>query len=525
MTATLPDLTGYTDRQLAELCAGADEDVITAVIAEGERRDREALRKARAEAAARDAKARHDALKREWWAECVEPDYAAAEARCAGNLLSRRGEREGIKDPRRLWLGREDWARARASEELNAHWDEQGGRLSFSEWRRQRAGMARVQRQDIEGEAMDADGDTEAMPAVEDSQPEQRPSDYIKARVAMRQARSSAARAQIATRGTDTIEPSAVQAPARRARPDAPALLRRLLEEIGLYLCEYIQFPSRGAVVATVIWIAHAAARGEDQKLIWGTSPRLLVTSAQNGSGKSTLLDLIGCLLQSRAGRLVKVTAASLAGILGQLNEVALPDDAQLLFGSSGKAAKEVQAVLLGGYTKKGSWATGEKNLTLKPTFGPAAIAGKDQLITLQAAALADLLARSWIIRMERPARYMPQPDEDTEAKGELLGKALTAVMGALAGEFRQAVRDLAADAAGQSITEGDGGRTAQIWRIGEAIARVAGGPWPGAMADAAEELTAGAGDLVAAQDAVASAAESREDGRDFWAQIEEMTK
>ena len=80
--------------------------------------------------------------------------------------------------------------------------------------------------------------------------------------------------------------------------------------------------------------------------------------------------------------------------------------------------------------------------------FGPAAIAGKDQLITLQRDNLKDLLARSVIIRMERPKQYMPQLDDRADARGEELGKALAAVMGALQGEMQQAVQDLDREAA-----------------------------------------------------------------------------
>jgi len=342
-------------------------------------------------------------------------------------------------------------------------------------------------------------------------------------------------RAEVATRDTRTVEPSAVSTPARRSRPNAAELLQQVLEQIGLYLCEYIQFPSRAAVVAVVLWIAHAAARGADRKLIWRATARLLLTSAQNGSGKSTLMDLIAVLLLSRVGRLVKVTPAGLAGILNELNDVALPDDAQLVFGTTGSAAKDLQAVLLGSYSKKGSWVTGKATVSVKPVYGPVVIAGKDQLITVQRDKLTDLLARSVIIRMERPDRYMPQPDDETDAKGEMIGKALAAVMGALESDLLQAVRELDREARGQQITEGDGGRTAQIFRQLRAVARVAGGMWPEAMDEAAEELIADAGDLITVEDMLKSLSEDQEAGdspagdatpvASFWAQMEGMQR
>lgn len=556
------DLTAATWDELAAMSADADPAVSAAAFAEGQRRDLEELRRERMAAARKG----YEALRAEWY-DAAHAQYLQAETYCGGgSMLSALGKRK-TSEPMTLWTGSEEQARRWASEELLEFWDYHCARLSFGTWLRQRARGLRAQRDDLDAigsnsvrnEAHPATGD--ASPASSSIPPEQAKrhgnegmnvdaadtetpagagareawegSDHYRRKAEQRQAdtasirreRSQAGRAQVATRDTDALEPTAVSAPARRQRPDAPALLRRVLEETGLYLCEYVQFPSRAAVVAVVLWIAHAAARDEDGKLISRTSPRLLLTSAKNGSGKSTLLDLIGYLLHSRTGRMVKVTAAGLAKVLGQYNDVALPDDAQLTFGSTGAASKEIQAVLLGGYTRKGSWVTAEKSGGIKNVFGPAAVAGKDQLITTQADALADFLARSWIVRMERPKRYMPQPDEEAEEKGEMLGKALSAVMGAVAAEYKQAMRDLASEAAGQAITEGDGGRTAQIWRIGEAIARVAGGPWPEAMADAAEELAAAAGDLLAAEDAVTTAAQSRDDDRDFWTQIEELTQ
>lgn len=330
-------------------------------------------------------------------------------------------------------------------------------------------------------------------------------------------------------REPDTIEPSAVRAPGRRERPDAAELLRQVLEQIGLYVCKYVQFPSAAAVVAVVLWIAHAAARDGEGKLIFRASPRLLLTSSENGSGKLTLMDLIALLLLSRVGRLVKVTAAGLAGILNELHDVGLPDDAQLTFGSTGSAAKDLQAVLLGSYSKKGSWVTGKAKVTVKPVYGPVVVAGKDELITVQRDALKDLLARSVIIRMKRPATYMPQLDDDADARGETLGSALKAVMGALESQLTQAVRDLDAEAAGQEITEGDGGRTAQIFRQLQAVARVAGGMWPQAMDDAAEELIAASGDLISVEDMlkdlddIQQASTSAGAGPSFWEQIGDL--
>ena len=130
-------------------------------------------------------------------------------------------------------------------------------------------------------------------------------------------------------------------------------------------------------------------------------------------------------------------------------------------------------------------------------------VMGKDELLTKRGDVLADLFARSVIIRMERPDRYMPEVDEDAESRADTLGRALAAITGALGPQLREAARDLAAENRGQVITDGDGGRTAQIWRPLLAVARVAGGPRPQAAQDAMAELAAASGDLLAAQEAL----------------------
>lgn len=304
---------------------------------------------------------------------------------------------------------------------------------------------------------------------------------------------------------------------APREIPNAAELLSQLLEELGLYVMDYCEMPSRSSLVAVLLWIAHAAARDAQRDLIWWASPRLLLTSAENGSGKSTLLDLIGILLQSRAGRMVKVTPYGMAKILGAFKEVALPDDAQNTFGVTGEAAKDLLSIMLGSYSRGGTWTSGKSNATIEPVYGAVALAGKDALITKNAAALADLLARSVIIRMERPKRYMRQMDRRGYARGVALAKSLAAVMGALQGQLLEVAENLAEEAVGQPITEGDGGRTAEIFRPLEAIATVAGGMWAQAFAQAREELSAASGDLIGAENALAGIVGERTEGRNFW--------
>lgn len=322
----------------------------------------------------------------------------------------------------------------------------------------------------------------------------------------------------VATRDASEPVTGTVTAPAPRQMPDAPLLLRRLLEEIGLLLTDYVEFPSRSAAIAVVLWIAQAAARDPDGQPVWRAFPRLLLTSRQNGSGKSTVGDFIAELLECRAGRMSKVTAYGLTKVFGGLKETAIADDAQNVFRSD-KAGAELLSILINGYSQKATWVSGKNDGKVEKAAGQAVIIGKDELLTKRGEYLADLFARSVIVRMERPAHYMPEVDEEADARAATLAAALKAIVGALLPQLQEASRELAAENRGRLITDGDGGRTAQIWRPLFAVARVAGDRWPEAAEQAMTELAAASGDLMAAEDALAGLELPELSGarRSFW--------
>ena len=305
-----------------------------------------------------------------------------------------------------------------------------------------------------------------------------------------------------------------------RVRPDAPALLRRTLEGMGLLFTDYVAFPSRSSVIAVTTWTGQAAARNADGDSIWRAYVRLLLTSRQNGSGKSTVADLIRMLLLCRAGRMSKVTPYGLTKVLGTLKEVAIADDAQNTFRSD-KAGSELLTIMINGYTPGATWVSGKSDGKIEPASGPLVIVGKDELITKRAEFLKDLIDRSAVVRMERPDHYMPEVDEEAEARARSLGATLKAVTAALQAELRQAARELAQENRGRLITDGDGGRTAQIWRPMLALARVADGDQPGqwfeATLQAMDELSAAGGDLLQADEALTELEDLRDDGRSFW--------
>ena len=303
---------------------------------------------------------------------------------------------------------------------------------------------------------------------------------------------------------------------APRQIPDAAALLGRVLEGIGLLYTDYVAFPSRASVIGVTTWTGQAAARDSEGNSIWRCYPRLLLTSSKNGSGKSTVADLASMLLLCRAGRMSKVTPYGLTKVLGTLKEVAIADDAQNTFRSD-KAGSELLTIMINGYTPGATWVSGKSDGKIEPASGPLVIVGKDELITKRAEFLKDLIDRSAVVRMERPDHYMPEVDEEAEARARSLGATLKAVTAALQAELRQAARELAQENRGRLITDGDGGRTAQIWRPMLALARVAGGQWFDATLQAMDDLSAAGGNLLDAEDTLAGLEDLGDDSRSFW--------
>jgi hypothetical protein len=384
------------------------------------------------------------------------------------------------------------------------------GSPACGEAERQALELARGERADIAPEDTQQGEDTTMEPAATTQTAYGARIDALQAEADRR-----AEKMQREASGTVAVrEPTAV---VTRRVPDAHALLRRTLDGMGLLFTDYVAFPSQASVIAVVAWNAQAAARDAAGDPIWRAFPRLLLTSRENGSGKSTVADLSRMLLQCRSGRMSKVTPYGLTKVLGVFKEVAIADDAQNVF-KSDKAGADLLSIMINGYTRGATWVSGKGgDGKVEPAWGPLMVVGKDALIKERAESLKDLIDRSAVVRMERPGRYMPEVDEDADARAASLGAALKAVTGALEVPLRLAARELAEENRGRLITDGDGGRTAQIWRPMLAIARVAGGEWVKATEQAMEELSTAGGDLLKAEDTLAELEDLRDDGRSFW--------
>jgi hypothetical protein len=271
---------------------------------------------------------------------------------------------------------------------------------------------------------------------------------------------------------------------------------------LRLYLSYYVAFPSEAALNLVTAWIMHAVARERDDsglgQLIWRASPRLLITSRRRKSGKSTLGDLILILTQNRRGRIPKLTAAKLAKIFGQYFETAVLDEAKLIFGA-GNAQKEVQGMLLAGYTRRASYEVNNKSLWV---FGAAVVIAKEDIILETGGMdgpLGDLFDRMFKVVLAKPRGIMPEVDEQAEEDGEGLAEMTVTWTNAYRPQLLQAVRDLAEE--DQMLArDGEDPRRLQIGRPLRAIARVCGPEVEAMVTDAIREITSGTAASEAAQ-------------------------
>ncbi len=534
MTTTLPDLATLTDEQLAALCAGADDDTIAAVIAEGERRDAADLARQRQEAASREAKAKYDALKREWWAECVEPEYAAAEAACSF-LLSRLGEREGIKEPLRLWIGAEQWARERASEELCNHWDT-FGRTGFAEWRRQRGAMARTYRDDLEAAAIDsstgrsgtdpatdhtlplshilpgrmpaeqgkhavegADMDAEGDAAV--TEPDDRTwpgSQHFRDKAKLRGQRQAAARqtaglppqpatprAELEVRDTDAIE-GTVCAPGTVGL--APIDGAHVLNEAYGYLGHMVHWPSEAAQITATLAAGVAHGRHEKTKLpVFPYMSRPFFTSEEGGSGKSRAARITAALCPSPK-RFGELTKASLIDLIAERHTVVITE-LDTLVGATGRRTPWLAGLVNMGYEEDGATSRKQGGVAIEiPLCGPMILDGLKSVIYSTGEQFKTMRSRCIIIEMF-PA---PEGYRAPKFRGEAKDTAKE-IQARLARWLAQEVRDGIGDH--EPVLPGNlGSRPADLWEPLFAVAERAGGYWPALARFACERIETAAG-------------------------------
>lgn len=243
--------------------------------------------------------------------------------------------------------------------------------------------------------------------------------------------------------------------------------MTHVLDNIEEYLRRFVAYPSEHAVVAHVLWIAHAHAIEH-----FDNTPRLAFLSPEPGSGKSRALEVTEPLVP----RPVVTVNSSPAYVFRKISDDAgLPtllfDEVDAVFGSRpSESSEDLRGLLNSGY-RRGATAgravvRGREVMTEElPSFCAVAMAGLNQLPDT-------IMTRSVVIRMRRrkasetvlPYRRRVYRMESDELYLALAEWAVTAVTD---------VTDF------PELPEGIQDRDADVWEPLVMVADAAGGQWP----------------------------------------------
>jgi Protein of unknown function (DUF3631) len=238
-----------------------------------------------------------------------------------------------------------------------------------------------------------------------------------------------------------------------------------LLDRVERFVARFVVLPSEHALVALVLWIAHAHAVAK-----WESTPRIALLSPEPGSGKTRALEIIELLVPNPV-LAVNCTSAFLFRRVA--DEAGLPtilfDEIDTVFGSRAKSENEDIRGLLNAGHRKGAVAgrcvvKGKRIETEElPAYAAVALAGLDDLPDT-------LMSRSVVIRMRRRSPDEPiQPFRRRECEAEA-----TEIKEALA-EWMFGIPEGVWPEMPTGITD----RPADVWEALLAVADFAGGTWP----------------------------------------------
>ena len=242
---------------------------------------------------------------------------------------------------------------------------------------------------------------------------------------------------------------------------------QELFQKVERFLGRFVCYPSEHALVANVLWIAHAHCMKA-----WESTPRLAALSPEPMSGKTRLLETTALLVPNPV-EAINVTVAYLFRKVGSEDgpPTILYDEIDTVFGPKAKENEEIRALLNAGH-RRGAVA------------GRCVVRGKtvetEEISAYCAVALAGLgwlpdtiLSRSIIIHMRRrhaEEHVEPYRQRVHTHEGHQLRDALAV--------WAAGVTDVLADARPE-MPAGVEDRAADCWEPLLAIADAIGGDWP----------------------------------------------
>lgn len=256
----------------------------------------------------------------------------------------------------------------------------------------------------------------------------------------------------------------------------------RLFDDVETFLTRFVVYPSPHALIAHVLWIAHAWLMD-----YWESTPRMAFLSPEPGSGKSRALEVTEPLVP-RPVHAVNTTPAYLFRKVSDEGgrPTILYDEIDTVFGPKAKDNEDIRGMLNAGH-RKGATAgrcvmRGKVVETEElPAYCAVMLAGLDDLPDT-------IMTRSVVVRMRRRApgeNVEPWRPRVNHPEAFALGDRLSgwagsdAVRVALAGNFWPHIPE--------SVTD----RDADVWEALLAVADLAGGDWPQRARGAAVALVA----------------------------------
>jgi hypothetical protein len=248
-----------------------------------------------------------------------------------------------------------------------------------------------------------------------------------------------------------------------------------LLDDVRTFVERFVAFPSVAALVAVVLWVAHAHLVLEGEN-----TPRLAMLSPEPGSGKTRTLEVLELLVPNPMFALSASTPATFRSLM-KAPRVLLFDEVDAIFGKRGTddSAEDLRALLNAGHRRGATIprCVGPTHDVVNfPVFAAAALAGLGDLPDT-------LMTRSVIIRMRRrlasekvePFRRRLHEPRGSELRCELA-------------EWCATVGDQVGTA-WPEMPDGVTDRPADVWEPLLAVADAAGGHWPESARAACVEL------------------------------------
>ncbi|MDA2806134.1 DUF3631 domain-containing protein [Nocardiopsis suaedae] len=250
-----------------------------------------------------------------------------------------------------------------------------------------------------------------------------------------------------------------------------------VLDEVEAFMRRFVAFPSEAAVVATVLWAAHAHLLD-----CFSSTPRLAFLSPEPGSGKTRALEILTTLVPRPMLTVNATTAAIFRKVSDQERRpTILFDEIDTVFGPKAKENEELRGLLNAGNRRSGVThrcvgdGSNQESVAF-PAYAALALAGLGELPDT-------ILTRSVIIRMRRRApgeKVEPYRERLHEPIGHELNTRLAAWARSLPEDFQDAFPEM---------PEGVTDRPADVWEPLLMVADAAGGTWPQRARDACSEL------------------------------------